>query len=181
VYKVEDSVLNGSGAGRPLGLLNSGATITVAAEAGQSAGTFVIANARTMLARSWVGSRRNLAWFVHPDLEADLGSLQLENGGPAFVYGADGEARLLGKPVIATEYNAQRGARGDVILADLSQFLLAEHEADVLSSIHVNFNRDETCFKFRWRLDGQPAWASPITPANGTLTQSPFVTLAARP
>jgi HK97 family phage major capsid protein len=155
--------------------------MTVAAEPAQSAGTFVIANARAMLARAWVGSRRNLVWLVHPDLEPALGSLELENGGPAFTYGVDGEARLLGKLVLPIEYAAQPGMRGDVILADLSQYLIAEREPDLLSSIHVSFVSDESVFKFRWRLDGQPAWASPVTPANGTLTQSPFITLAARP
>ena len=31
--------------------------------------------------------------------------------------------------------------------------------------------------RFRWRIDGQPGWASPVTPKNSTTTQSPFVTL----
>jgi hypothetical protein len=48
------------------------------------------------------------------------------------------------------------------------------------TSIHVRFNYDEQVFRFVVRVDGQPILNSPITPANGTNTLSPFVALATR-
>jgi len=40
---------------------------------------------------------------------------------------------------------------------------------------------DELAFRFTFRVDGKPAYTSPITPYNGSSnTRSPFVALAAR-
>ena len=39
---------------------------------------------------------------------------------------------------------------------------------------------DETAFRFILRVDGQPLWNSAVTPANGTNTISPFISLATR-
>jgi HK97 family phage major capsid protein len=180
-FVVENEVINGSGSGRPLGILNSGAAIEVAAEAGQAAGTVVVENVRGMARRLWIGSRRAAVWLCSPDLEPELETLELPNGAPAFFYGADGEPRLLGRPVVATEYNPPPGSRGDLVLADLGQYLIAERERDLISSVHVHFLEHERAFRFRWRIDGQPAWAGPVAPKNSALTQSPFVVLAARP
>jgi hypothetical protein len=35
-------------------------------------------------------------------------------------------------------------------------------------------------YKGLLRVDGQPTWRQPLTPRNGSITLSPFVTLAAR-
>jgi len=51
------------------------------------------------------------------------------------------------------------------------------------SSIHVAFLTDQTVFRFVMRVDGQPSWASALTPFQSTTTTgtvSPFVALAAR-
>jgi hypothetical protein len=50
----------------------------------------------------------------------------------------------------------------------------------MLSSIHVRFVNDESAFKLRYRVDGAPAWTTPITPNNSAVTQSAFVALGAR-
>jgi hypothetical protein len=43
------------------------------------------------------------------------------------------------------------------------------------------FLTDETIFRFIYRVDGQPKWNSPLTPAHGAITTSPYVVLAGRP
>jgi len=48
------------------------------------------------------------------------------------------------------------------------------------SSVHVKFIYDEMTFRTTYRVDGQPAWKSPITPFKSSNTLSPFVTLQAR-
>ena len=83
-------------------------------------------------------------------------------------------------PLELSEYPAAIGSEGDVILADFSQYLIAEKEPEFVPSLHVRFLFAEAVFRFLWRIDGQSAWASPITPKNSTVTQSPFVTLAER-
>ncbi len=70
---------------------------------------------------------------------------------------------------------------GDIILADLTQYLLIEkggvHAATI---IHVQFLTDETAFRFVLRANGEPLPNSSVTPYKGSNTISPFVTLAAR-
>ncbi|MBA7635483.1 hypothetical protein ES703_43087 [subsurface metagenome] len=48
-------------------------------------------------------------------------------------------------------------------------------------SIHVRFIYDESVFSFVYRCNGQPMFASAITPFKGTAdTVSPFVAIAER-
>jgi len=63
------------------------------------------------------------------------------------------------------------GTAGDIILADLSQYLLITKGGPQLaSSIHVMFIYDETTFRIVFRCDGQPAWNSTLTMKDGTTT-----------
>jgi HK97 family phage major capsid protein len=88
---------------------------------------------------------------------------------------------ILGLPVLPIEQAATLGTVGDIILADLSKYLLAEKgsiQSDV--SIHVQFLYDESVFRFIIRLDGQPVRSSALTPYKGSDTLSHFVALATR-
>ena len=90
---------------------------------------------------------------------------------------------LLGRPVIPIEQASALGDLGDIILADMNGYVLAQKggvQSDV--SIHVRFVYDESVFRFVLRIDGQPLRASALTPYKGgaTATQSHFVTLEAR-
>jgi HK97 family phage major capsid protein len=90
--------------------------------------------------------------------------------------------RMMGLPVIPVEHCATLGTPGDILLVDLSQYVIADKGApEAASSIHVRFLNDETTFRFIMRLDGQPTWKKALTPKNGTATQSPFIALATRP
>jgi HK97 family phage major capsid protein len=85
---------------------------------------------------------------------------------------------LFGRPVIETEYNPNLGTLGDILLASPSQYaLIAKAGIQAASSIHVKFVEDETAFRFVYRVDGQPIWASAVTAFDGTNTVSPFVAL----
>ena len=110
-----------------------------------------------------------------------LYALSLGTGAaPLFTWGPDGPL-FMGRPVLETEYNPTLGSKGDIILADLHEYFLADPEdMTVEISRDVRFVNDETAFRFRMRVDGLPAWDSPTTPLNGTATVSPFVSLAER-
>jgi HK97 family phage major capsid protein len=85
-------------------------------------------------------------------------------------------------PVIPVEYASTLGVKGDIVLADLSQYLLIDKGGmQSAASMHVRFLNDEMCFRVTYRVDGQPTWNKDLTPFKGTNTLSPFVTLAARP
>jgi len=70
---------------------------------------------------------------------------------------------------------------GDVILADMSQYITANKgDINEAMSIHVNFLYDQETFRFLYYFDGQPRWSSAITPYKGSATTGPFITTAAR-
>ena len=197
-FKVGDAIVNGTGAGMPLGYLNSGCTIAVPKEVNQVAGTIVANNILKMWTRMAPANRKNAVWVVNQEVEPQLYSLMLlvrnqantDNVGaiafPQVTYtppGTNGNeyGMLMGRPVVPVEYAAALGTAGDITLADLSQYLAIDKgEMKTDSSIHVRFIYDETCFRFVYRFNGQPIWSAPLVPYRGTATLSPFVTLASR-
>jgi HK97 family phage major capsid protein len=172
----------------PQGILPSAGMVNVAKEAGQAADTVVVPNIVKMWSRMWIRSRSNAVWFIHQDLEPQLFQLQLPVGtGGQAVYMPPGGlsatpyATLMGRPVVPVEYCQTVGDRGDIILADLSQYQMIEKGGiQSASSIHVQFVYDETVFRFVYRVDGSNIWNSALTPKNGTNTVAPFVLLAER-
>jgi len=188
-FKLDDAIVNGTGVGQPLGIMNSNCLVTVAKEAGQPAATIVAENIIKMRARLWAKSRANSVWFINQDIEPQLHimSLAVGTGGIPVYMPANGLAgqpydTLYGRPVVPIEQCQTLGTVGDIILADMSQCVLIEKGGmQSASSIHVNFTYDETAFRFVYRVDGQPTWNSALTPYKGAAnTQSPFVVLATR-
>lgn len=187
-FMVDDDIMNGVAAGYPKGALASNALITVAKEAGQAADTVVSQNVIKMWARLWARSRANAVWFVNQDVEPQLTQLSIAIGtGGQLLYmpptGLSGQpyGTLYGRPVIPTEFNATLGDLGDIVLADFSQYKLANMGAvQAASSMHVQFLTDQMCWRFTVEYDGQPTWKAALTPYKGSNTISPFVALAAR-
>lgn len=188
-FMANDDILNGVGAAGPLGILQSPCLVTVAKEAAQTADTVVYENIVKMWARLLPRSKSSAgtAWFVNPDVMPQLDTLVLTAGTagipPRFVnYNDQGVMTIKGKPVFETEFNSTVGDVGDILLGDMSEYLMWQHSAGVQEavSIHVQFLTDETVFRLVMRLDGQPSLNSALTPYKGSNTQSPFVTLAER-
>lgn len=188
-FKTEDAVINGTGSGQPLGILNSGALVSVAKESGQAGSTVVTANVLNMWARTPIRSRKNLVWVINQDVERQLYSLTLGSGTAVVLLytppGANGNntpyGLLLGRPVIPIEYAATLGTVGDVILFDpMSYVMIDKNGIQQAASMHVRFLYEEMTFRFTYRTDGQPVWDSAVTPYKGTNTISPYVALATR-
>ena len=188
-WLVDEAILRGSGAGQPLGILNSNALVTVPAEAGQAAQTILYENVLKMRMRMWARSRANSNWFINQDTEEQLATMSQVvgvGGVPVYLPAAGASVqpydKLFSRSVIPIEQASTLGVVGDINLFDLSQYLMIDKGGiQTASSIHVAFVTDETAFRFVYRCDGQPLWNAPLTPANGANTLSPFVTLAARP
>ena len=189
-FQLDDALINGVGGPvDALGILNAAATESVAAETGQTAATIVTENVLNMWARCYGRSKSNSVWFVNQDTSPQLYAMYLGLGmagiatfmPPGGISGAP-YATLMGRPVIEVEQCATLGTVGDIILADMTQYLVGEKSTGIeaASSIHIRFDYGETVFRFVLRMDGQPGWAGALTPANGSNTQSPFITLATR-
>lgn len=184
-FMINDDICNGGGVGGPLGILNSGALVTVTKEGGQLAATVVTANIYKMWARMHPRSKGNAVWFINTDVTPQLFALNQTVGtGGMPMFMAPGSlpqspaGALLGRPIVETEFNPSIGDAGCILLADMSQYVMIDKDVQAASSIHVQFLTDQSCFRWVYRCDGQPKIAAPLTPYKGTgSTLSPFVAL----
>lgn len=190
-FKTEDAIINGTGSGQPLGVLNSGAVIQVTPESGQASQTIRTENILKMWTRTPIRSRANLIWMINQDIEQQLWTLTNPPAGgtagsatvllytppqPGNPYGL-----LLGRPVVPTEFNATLGTVGDILLWDPQQYIMIDKGGvEQAQSMHVSFLSAEQCFRFIYRLDGQPVERSAKTPYKGSNTISPYVALGSR-
>ncbi len=185
-FKIADAIINGDGAAKPLGILSAPCLVTVTAETGQGASTIVAENIVKMWARRFGPNSQKYIWLINQDIEPQLYTMGLAvgaGGGPVYMpvggLSVSPYATLMGRPVIPCEQAASLGTAGDIILADLSQYVMIDKGGlKSASSIHVNFQTDQTAFRFVYRCDGQPMWDAALTPYKGTgNTQSPFIVL----
>lgn len=196
-FKVNLAIIQGTGAGQPLGILGSDALVSVAKVGSQVADTLVGQNIIDMWSRMYAPSRAKSVWLINQDVEPQLDTLMIQGklntgavdtgwGGilymPANGLAGGGFATLKGRPVIPTQACETLGDKGDIILADLSQYmtLMKSQGLRTDTSIHLWFDQATTAFRFILRLAGQPALSAPISPRVGSTTLSPFVTLDAR-
>jgi HK97 family phage major capsid protein len=188
-FKAENAIINGTGAGQPLGVLNGGALVTVTPESGQNATVLRAANIHTMWSRMLPRARRNAIWAINQDLEPSL--FPLTNGDGTAVQlmyqppGSPGNPNsfglLMGRPVIPVEYCATAGTVGDIILMDPQGYVMIDKTGVKQdTSMHVRFVYDEMTFRIILRLDGQPIRRVPLTPFKGSNTLSDFVGLGTR-
>jgi len=187
-FLVGDAIVNGEGAGKPLGILLSDCLVSVAKEGGQPAATIVAENIAEMWKRLHAASRNSAIWLINQDIERQLHLMNVAIGTSGqLVYMSPGGlsqsmyATLYGRPVVPTEFNPTLGTQGDIILADMSQYVTATKGAiKPAMSMHVEFLTDQMVYRFTFRIDGKPWWNSALTPFKGTNTQSPFVVLDTR-
>lgn len=187
-FLVGDSIVNGTGAGQPLGILTGSAKVSVAKDTAQTAKTITFDNVINMWARMHARSRGNAVWLINQDAEPSLAkmSMNVGTGGVPVYLPANGIAdsplaSLMGRPVIPIEYAQTLGTVGDIILADMKSYAVGLRGGiESAMSMHLRFDYNETAFRFLFEVDGQPWLASPITPFKGSNTTSPFVVLATR-
>ncbi len=186
-FKLDDSFIRGTGAGQPLGILNAACLVSITRD---DASNINGQNILEMWARLHGRSRRNAVWFINQDIETDLmrlAVLPLSGGAGDMIPvwmpagGISGQPfnTLMGREVVPIEQASTLGVVGDIILADMTQYIHAmRHGIKTAQSIHVHFVTDQVAFKATMRSDGQPWWQAALTPFQGTNTQSPFVVIA---
>lgn len=182
-FKIDDAILTGTGAGEPLGILNGGSIVTVAKEKDQT-DIVTVENLIKMWNRLWSRSRANAVWYINQELEPYLYTLKIGDKPVYIPAGGLSEkpyGTLFGRPVVPLEQCSAAGEVGDIILADVGQYLLIDKGGvKAASSIHVRFLYDENVFRFIYRVDGKPIWNKALTPYKGSASVSPFVALAKR-
>ena len=172
----EAAFYNGNGVARPLGVLQSPARINYPRA---TASTIAFADIVGMYARLrmsinpvWITSQTTI-----PQLAtiADASSANLWM--PSAVSGLP--PTLMGIPVLFHERSVPLGTAGDLILADLSYYVIKDGSGPFVSmSEHVYFESNRTVVKIFWNVDGRPWLDAPI-PLEGSVanTVSPFIVL----
>lgn len=178
-FMLNDDIMNGLGVSGALGVMQSGALITVTRDtASNIKGTDISA----MWQRLSLRSKAKAKWYINSECAPQLDAL-FAVGSTAVLfpyagYQPNGVRTLYGRPIVETEFNAALNTTGDILLADMSEYLLWEKGGvDYQTSMHVEFLTDQEVLRFIYRADGQTALASALTPYKGTLTHSPFVVL----
>lgn len=188
-HKLREAIFWGEGTDRPRGFIDSPATLSVAIEGGQTA-KVLFENVLKMFNRMPASMRSKAFWYMNqelldylPFMKVDLGTYEHPVYMPAGgATGAQYET-LFGRPIKWTEQNAAPGTKGDIVFANLNQYLIGQKGAARLDvSMHVRFLNDEQCFRAVQRVGGSPLPASVITPKRGSADYklSPFIVLAAR-
>ena len=147
-YQLTDEVFGGNGTTQFLGVETSGAQAIVLKDNNQATGTISTANVDNMWNALHVPSRRNACWFIQQDNETLLDNLTRGSGTAVeLIYTPAGEkgnntpyGLLKGRPVIPVEQAAPSGVQGDMMLWDLSQYLIGDRQTMRFdSSMHVAF------------------------------------------
>lgn len=196
-FKVTDAILNGLGSGQPLGILKAPCLVTVTKETSQAANTVLAENVLKMYSRMPVASRARAVWLVHSDVETLLPGMVIpvknvagtENvgggGGPIYMPpgGMSGAqyGSLLGRPIVPCEASPALSAAGDIVLADMAQYIaITKGAVKADQSMHFFFDQNVRAFRFVMRVGGQPWLSAAISRKSGSSTLSHFVALGAR-
>ena len=188
--KMNTAIISGTGAGMPLGIINSTALVSVAKETSQAADTIYFENIVNMISRLYVNDQASVVWLINQNTLPQLMKMQFVRTAtspvpvwlPANGLAGQRYSTLMGYPVIPVQACPKLGDAGDIILADMSQYLTATKGDGIKSdvSIHLHFDQNITSFRFVWRVAGQPWWSAPVTPQHASETLGAFVALAER-
>ncbi|WP_413102223.1 phage major capsid protein [Streptomyces sp. Inha503] len=185
--------LAGDGVGKPLGVLNGNAAISVTRTTSSQVKFEDVIN---MYARMLPQSLSRAVWVVSNNVLPQLLSMRIvqqnvagtENVGAASpgLWLSGGQAigappmTLMGLPIVVSEKVPALGGAGDISLIDFGFYLIGDRQAmQARQSEERYFETDEVAFRIIERVDGRPWLQSAITPANGGSTLSPIVKLAA--
>jgi HK97 family phage major capsid protein len=188
--------MHGTGAGQPLGILNSSSLVTVSKEGSQAAATVLSANIFKMWGRLAPWLHRDAVWVcspsVLPQLYAmsvpvnDAAGTQTYGGSPVFTSSNGGIAQapagtLLGRPLLISDVAQPLGTKGDIILFSPSQYALGiRRDMAIEVSNAPGWTTAEIDFRVLFRFDGQPMWEKAVTPVKGSDTLSWAVALETR-
>ena len=175
---VENQIVSGGGVTTPLGFSGCAAQYNVARQTTMQVNYQDVVN---MLTR--ILPRGNYVWVAHPLVKAQL--MTMTDGAGQLIWafnGREGEPQSLGGlPLIYSEFSPALGATGDLMLVDLSYYLLRNGApvkiTDDMGLSGTNFSTNNRTIKGVFSVDGQPWLQSTLKLQDGTTEVSPFVAL----
>ncbi len=189
-YDLNGTFINGTGTGQPQGILASGSLVTATADTAQGAGSITFNDILKMKVALWTplaGDYSSVVWLAHPDAEIYFSQMK-DAAGRNLYYAAgtiqqDPTPRLLGIPVVFNYQCQPPGTPGDIILADMSQYLVSVKAGEGVRqamSMHLYFAEAEMAYRMIYRVDGKTARTSPLAITGSAQARSGFVVLSAR-
>lgn len=175
-YKQNEAIVNGTGAGQPLGWFTHTAKVSVAKETAQAAATIVAANVAKMYARL-IGIGQGI-WYVNQDCLPQLVTMTLGNNTiympPSSGFQNTPGGFLLGRPVVPLENCQTVGTQGDIQFVNPKGYYATHKGGDpaFAESIHLFFDYNIQAFRWLFRLGGEPYLSAALTPAKGSTTRS---------
>lgn len=203
IQTINGAILRGDGAAKPKGFLvgaTGGSYVAISKESGQAAATIVDDNVHKMWAR--ILDEENAVWLVNRDAVPEIEGLTANgttgqtpvmlanaNGYPTLAM--PGPMMLKGRPIRRLEQCSTLGTVGDIILANMAGYVMAYRARgdggpdgapgiQKEMSMHLEFDRNRTAFRYIIQVDGQAWQQTAITPENGTAVLSDFVTIETR-
>lgn len=159
-YEMENMIVNGSGSGQPLGVLNDPSVNLVARDTASTVKYDDVVDMDAVIDEN-IG---DLTWVTRKATVAVLRKLKDDNNQP--IFHADYSTMMgqrtvpdtmLGYQVVKTRNAPALASKGDLILGDFGYYILAmRQELKIDSSMHLKFDYDETAYRFVARLDGKP-------------------------
>lgn len=185
-YYLQLAYMRGTGVGEPMGIINSTALLSHTKTG--AANELLLRDLAGMYSKLTPGSQGRAIWIMSPSVIPalfDLAARTPASGSyyPVFVIDATKKPAmsLFGRPIYFSEFCEVLNTANDIILADLSYYIIGIKGGLVIdSSTHVAFTTDEVAFRFRLRRDGQPNLDTVLTLYDGSSTISPFVNLSTR-
>lgn len=174
----EYAFFQGTGAGQPLGVINAGATISVAA---QTMIGFTLTDSLNMLEALLPGA--DATWHFNQRLLSNVYGMTDAGGFLVFTANASDKApgTLWGYPVQFTEKLPVPGNAGAAILAAWKYYYIGDRKGTTIDSTNVErFRYNQTSWRAVHRVDGQPGLSAPLTLQDGSTQVSPFVMLGAK-
>jgi len=177
-YKINEAIVNGTGAGQPLGWFTSAAKVTVTrAGAGAVASTDI----SKMFAR--VLGQTQAIWYVNPDVFPQLPLMTVGQQpvwtAPNGFQSAPG-GTLFGRPVMFLENCQTLGTSGDIQLVNPKGYYAVTKGAapEYAESMHLYFDYNIQAYRWIFRMGGQPYLSAAISPAKGSSTRAHVVVLS---
>jgi HK97 family phage major capsid protein len=184
--KLTAGIVGGDGVGKATGILKGKGLVSVAKEGGQTAATITRKNINSMYHSAINPANGTHVWLMHPDAHEAIEDLYMEIGdGGVPVYRPETLTRpvplLRGITIVPTDHCSPLGTKGDIILADMQDYLLIFRDRirkDV--SMHIEFLTAQNAYRFILRTNGRPKTTNDLKIKNSSKKRGKYITLDTR-
>lgn len=184
-FKAAKAIVEGTGAGQPLGWMKAPCLITILKESGQAAATIKPENVLKMYGRL-LADGGSPFWLANRNALPQIATMTIGNQ-PIWTPPVAGmkeapQGMLLGLPIVWSEHAETLGTKGDLQLVNPSGYYAAVKRGQGIqfaSSIHLFFDYGVSAFRWTFRIGGQPFLSAAVT-ANKGDSKSHFVCIETR-